>query len=306
MSLASPASRSLAGILIPAATPFSPVTGAVDAVALRRNLRTWLEAPVIGVVIGGSTGEAVFLEDDERNALLEAAREVVPESRWLVAGTGGESTPGTIRRSREAADLGADALLVQPPAFYRGGMTAERLRAHYEAVADAVQIPVLVYQVPLRFSTLDLDDDLVVALAQHPNIVGMKDSRGDLARVTHLARETPDDFQILVGTGAKLLASLDEGAVGAILGVANVAGGIAAELVSAWQAGDRPRATQLQEVLAPLHDGIVGALGVAGVKSGMDALGMVGGAPRLPLTPLAAAGQDQVRALLAAAGLLVP
>ncbi len=306
MSSASPASRSLAGILIPAATPFSSVTGAVDPVALGRNLRAWLDAPVIGVVIGGSTGEAVFLEDDERTALLEAAREIVPTSRWLIAGTGGESTPGTIRRSREAADLGADALLIQPPAFYRGGMTSERLRAHYEAVADAVQIPVLIYQVPLRFSTLDLDDDLVVALAGHPNILGMKDSRGDLARVTHLARETPDDFQLLVGTGAKLLASLEEGAVGAILGVANVAGAIAAELVAAWEAGDQPRAIRLQETLAPLHDGIVGALGVAGVKAGLDALGMVGGAPRLPLTPLDAGGQDRVRTLLEEAGLRVP
>jgi 4-hydroxy-2-oxoglutarate aldolase len=299
-----PASRSLAGILIPAATPYARGSGDADPVALKANLRIWLEAPVIGVVIGGSTGEAVMLEDAERDALLAAAREVVPPSRWLVAGTGGESTPGTIRRSREAVALGADALLIQPPAFYKGAMNQDRLRAHYEAVADAVSVPVIVYQVPLRFSTLDLDDGLIATLAQHPNILGMKDSRGDLDRVARIAQDTPDTFQLLVGTGAKLLASLERGAVGAILGVANVAADLSAQLVRAWEAGDHDRAAALQEVLAPLHDGIVGALGVAGVKAGMDALGMQGGAPRLPLTPLSAEGVAQVRTLLGSAGLL--
>jgi len=304
MSPKDPSSRSLAGILIPAATPYSPATGDVDPAALRQNLRTWMEAPVIGVVIGGSTGEAVMLEDEERDALLEAAREVVPSSRWLVAGTGGESTPGTIRRSREAAARGADALLVQPPAFYKGAMNAERLRAHYEAVADAVSVPVIVYQVPLRFSTLDLEDGLIATLAKHPNILGMKDSRGDLDRVARIAQDTPEAFQLLVGTGAKLLDSLERGAVGAILGVANVAADLSARLVLAWEAGDRSQAQALQEALAPLHDGIVGALGVAGVKAGMDALGMVGGVPRLPLTPLGPEGGSQVRALLGGAGLV--
>lgn len=297
---------SLGGVLLPAATPFDPVTGEVDPVAFRANLRTWLAHPLRGVVVGGSTGEAVLLDEDERLLLLEAARGVVPGDRLLVAGTGAESTRATIRLTRAAAERGADAVLVQPPAFYRGAMSDDRLLVHYRAVADASPVPVIVYQVPLRFSTLELGTGLVGELARHGNVAGIKDSRGDLALVGDLANATPPDFQILVGTGAKLYAALQVGAVGGILGVANLVPGACAGIVEAASREEGRMAGRLQERVAPLHNGIVGALGVSGVKKALDLLGMHGGDPRPPLAPLPASGEAAVRALLEEADLPLP
>lgn len=296
---------SLEGVLIPAATPFDPVTGDLDRAALRANLRSWLAHPVRGVVMGGSTGEAVFLDDAERLAVLEDARDVVPSDRLLVAGTGAESTRATIQRTLEAAERGADAVLVQPPAFYRSAMTPERLRVHYLALADVSPVPVILYQVPLRFSTLEFETGLVVELAGHENIVGMKDSRGSLELLGDIARSAPADFQLLVGTGAKLLAALEIGAVGGILGVANLAPAESAGIVRAASEGDAATAGRLQELVAPLHDGVVGGFGVPGVKRAMDLLGMHGGPPRPPLAPLGAEAEAKVRHLLEDAGLLL-
>ncbi len=300
-----PQTIDLSGVLIPAASPFSSGTGDLDPVALRANLRRWLDTPVRGIVIGGSTGEAVLLEREERRAGLEAARGVVPEDRLLVAGTGAESTRATVRLTTEAVEAGADAVLVQPPAFYRGAMTPEALRDHYRAVADASEIPVIVYQVPLRFSTIELPTGLLAELSEHPNIVGVKDSRGDLALLAEYVTHTREGFQVLAGNGAGFYAALEVGAVGAILGVANLVPRETAELHSAFVAGRSVEAGRIEERVAPLHREIVGGWGVPGVKFALDLLGFHGGDPRPPLRPLGAKGRERVREVLAAAGMSV-
>ncbi|TVR63366.1 MAG: dihydrodipicolinate synthase family protein [Gemmatimonadales bacterium] len=294
---------SLDGILIPAATPFDPVTGDVEIVNLRTNVRAWLEHPILGIVLGGSTGEAVFLERDERRALLAGVRAVIPDDRLMVAGTGAESTRGTVALTRDAAEAGADAVLVQPPAYYRGAMTPEVLRRHYHAVADASPIPVILYQVPLRFSTVEFSTGLVAELSEHPNIIGIKDSRGDLAALSDLIIHSRDGFQVLVGSGAALYPSLEVGAAGGILGVANLVPGWAGELHAAFRSGDHVRAGTLQEQMGPLHKEIVAALGVPGVKFALDRLGLVGGDPRPPLAPLPEKVRPRVLAALERAGL---
>lgn len=293
----------LSGVLIPAVTPFSAGSGDPDLVALRANLRRWMETPVRGVVIGGSTGEAVLLEREERRAVLDAARGVLPEGRLLVAGTGAESTRATIRLTREAVEAGADAVLVQPPAFYRGAMTPEALRDHYVAVADAAEVPVVVYQVPLRFSTLELPTGLLAELSEHPNIVGVKDSRGDLTLLAEYVTHTREGFQVLVGNGAGFYAALEVGAVGAILGVANLVPQETSELHSTFLAGRTVEAGRIQEKVAPLHREIVGGWGVPGVKFALDLLGFHGGDPRLPLRPLTEKGRARVHEVLADAGM---
>jgi len=294
----------LNGVLIPAVTPFDPVTGDVDLVAMRANVRAWLDTRVLGVVIGGSTGEAVYLDREERRALLAAARDVIPAERLLVAGTGAESTRATLALTRDAAEAGADAVLVMPPAFYKGAMTPEVLRAHYTAVADDSPVPVIVYQVPLRFSTLDLTTGLVAELSRHENVVAIKDSRGDLELVGALVEQCADDFQVLVGNGALLYASLELGAVGGVLGVANLAPSETAALIRAFGEEDAAGAGRLQEVVGPVHKEVVAALGVPGVKAGLDLLGLHGGAPRPPLRPLPDAERGTVEASLERAGLL--
>lgn len=285
-----------------AATPFDPVTGEVDLVSFRANARWWLEQGVRGIVAAGSTGEAVFLDDDERRTLVEGLRSVVPDDRLLVAGTGAESTRGTVQLTREAADAGADAVLVMPPAFFREAMTPDVLRIHFETVADASPVPVVLYQVPLRFGTLDLATGLIGALARHERIIGLKDSRGDLELVAELVERCPPDFQVLVGSGAHLYASLELGAIGGILGVGNLLPGACASLVSAFGKGDHSLAGRLQERIGPVHSEVVSRFGVAGVKAGLDHLGRVGGSPRPPLQPVAGEDREHIGKILDRSG----
>ena len=294
----------LSGVHVPVTTPFDPVTGEVDVVGLRSNLRSLLEHPVRGIVMAGSTGEAVYLDEDERAELLEAARAVVPSDRLLVAGTGAESTRATIRLCAAAAEAGADAVLVMPPAFYKGQMTPAVLAEHYRRVADASPLPLVVYQVPLRFSTLDLATGLVAELSRHENVVGIKDSRGDLALVGELVDQTGGSFQVLVGNGALLYAALEMGAVGGVLGVANLAPEMSAALCTAFEDGRTAEAGRLQEKVGPVHKRVVGALGVPGVKAGLDLLDLRGGDPRPPLRPLPEKEREEVRKALEGAGLL--
>ncbi len=293
----------LSGVLVPCTTPFDPVTGDVDLVGFRATVRSFMAHPVRGIVVGGSTGEAVLLDEEERVLLLEGARDLVPADRLVVAGTGAESTRTTIRRCKESAGTGADAVLVQPPAFYRGAMTDAALLEHYRAVAAASPIPVILYQVPLRMSTLELSTDLVAGLAKIANVVGIKDSRGSLELVGELVGRTPDAFQVLVGSGAALYGGLELGAVGGILGVANLAPGPAAAIHAAHKAGDSAEAGRIQEAVAPVHTEIVAAMGVPGVKVALDLLGLRGGDPRLPLRPLPDGKREDVASVLARGGL---
>jgi 4-hydroxy-2-oxoglutarate aldolase len=294
----------LSGVLIPAATPFDPGSGELDVEAFGANLARWLQAPVRGIVIGGSTGEAVLLDREERAALLDRAREEVPEGHLLIAGTGAESTRETLRLTRDAAERGVDAVLVQPPAYYKGQMTPGVLRDHYRAVADAAPVPVILYQVPLRFSTVELATGLVAELSTHENVVGIKDSRGDLEVLGGLVSSVREGFQVLVGSGANFYASLELGAVGGILGVANL---LPAETVSIHQAfaeGRGAEAGRAQEVVGPVHNRVVARLGVPGVKAGLDVLGLHGGPPRPPLRPLDEDDMGVVRDALERAGAL--
>jgi 4-hydroxy-2-oxoglutarate aldolase len=293
----------LSGTFLPVTTPFDPVTGDIDVVAFRANLRHWFQSPISGILVSGSTGESVLLDDEERMTLLEAAADVVPDDALLIAGTGSESTRHTIRLTRQAAEAGADVVLVSPPAYYRGAMSPAVLARHYRAVADESPVPMLIYQVPLRLSTLDLPTGLVEELSQHPNIVGIKDSRGKLELVGELVEQTGDDFQVLVGSGALLYGALETGAVGGIVAVGLLAPAEAAAISAAFEAGRTADAGGIQERITPVHQQIVGGMGVPGVKAALDLLGLHGGAPRPPLEP-ANAVIEEIRTILATAGLL--
>lgn len=294
----------LRGTFLPVTTPFDPVTGEVDVVAFRANLRGWFAHPIRGVLVAGSTGEAVYLDEGELADLLEAARDVVPADRLVLVGTGAESTRATIKKTKRAAEAGADAVLVKPPAFYKAAMTPEALARHYRAVADASPIPVIVYQVPLRLSTLELPTGLVAELSKHPNIVGIKDSRGSLDLVGELVEQCADGFQVVVGAGHVLYGGLEVGAVGGIVAVGLMAPAEAAEVSVAFFEGRKADAGRVQERIAPVHTGIVGGMGVPGIKAAMDLLGMRGGAPRPPLLPVGEPRRGEIRGVLEAAGLL--
>jgi len=296
----------LRGTFLPVTTPFDAVTGDVDAVAFRADLRHWLQSPVVGVLVAGTTGEAVLLDDTERASLVEAARDVVSDGRVLIAGVGAESTRQTLAQARAAADAGADAVLVSPPAYFKGAMTPEALAAHFRAVADGSPVPVLVYQVPLRMSTIDMPSGLIGELSRHPNIAGIKDSRGKLELIGELVEATAEDFQVLVGSGAHLYGALEIGAAGGIVAVGLLATDAAAEISVAWREGRKADAGRLQERIAPVHQQIIAGMGVPGVKAALDLLGLHGGAPRPPLLPFPEARVAEVRSVLAEADLLSP
>lgn len=298
------AALNLSGVLAPVATAFDPVTGDLDVVSHRANMRRWMASPLRGVVVAGSTGEAVLLDDEELGLLVESSRPLVPDDRLMVVGTGAESTRATIRRTAAAAEGGADAVLVKPPAYYRGEMTPEVLRTHFQAVADASPVPVILYQVPLRFATVELATGLVAELSEHENIAGIKDSRGDLDLVAKLLEAVRGDFQVLVGDGSRFYGALEVGAVGGILAVANLAPEETAEIHEAVQAQRGSAAGGVQERIAPLHTDIVGRRGIPGVKAALELLGYQVGPPRAPLPPLPGRERDRVQAVLQHAGLL--
>ena len=296
-------SLDLSGVFIPCTTPFSSVTGEIDITALRINFKTWLTHSIKGIVVGGSTGEALLLDENERTLIITTARDLISDERLLIAGTGAESTRTTIRYCKLAAGCGADAVLVQPPAFYRGAMTDSVLLDHYLAVAKASPVPVIVYQVPLHLNTIEFSSKLLTDLSSLENIVGMKDSRGKLDIVGEIVSKTRDDFQILVGSGAIFYGGLELGAVGGILAVACLAPGPSVAIHKFFKAGNFAEAGRIQEIIGPVHKKIVGSMGVPGVKAAMDFIGLQGGKPRPPLRPSPGPSRDKILEVLESAGL---
>lgn len=294
---------SFSGVIAPVVTPFDATTGDLAPDALRGNLRAHLAHGIAGVLLCGSTGEAALLDESERDRLVEWARPLVTKDQWLLVGVGGESTRHTIARAKRAAERGADAVLVVAPHYYSNAMTVDALGAHYRAVADASPVPVLLYNIP-KYMHFALDAGLVRELSAHANIVGIKDSSGDLDLLRGYLASQGDGFTVLTGNGGTFLRALESGASGGILAVSLLAGELSVAVWRAFQAGDRARATALQARLTPLSNEIVGGMGVPGVKAAMDLAGggLTGGAPRSPLVPASAAQRQRIAALFEAAG----
>jgi dihydrodipicolinate synthase/N-acetylneuraminate lyase len=291
----------LHGIFGPVVTPFDE-NGDVDGAAVASNIRAHLAAGLHGIVLAGSTGEAALLDEGERVRLVDLARQEIHGDRLLIVGTGAESTRGVIARNRDVADRGADAVLVVAPHYYGGAMTNEALRAHYTRIADESPVPVLIYTIP-KYMHFAVPPELVCELAEHQNIVGMKDSAGDAALFSRYLEAKSDSFQVLTGSAGLLTEALRMGADGAVLAAALFAPALALDVRAAVHDGDVARTDAAQARLAPLGARIVGAMGVPGVKAALDAVGLRGGEPRSPLPPLDTLLRGELQQLLAAAGL---
>lgn len=296
--------RQLGGVLAPIVTTFDAESGELAPIPFRANVRAHMQAGLSGVVVAGSTGEAPLLDEDERARLVEWARPIVPEDRWLIAGVGGESTRRTIGRARDAAERGADAVLVVAPHYYGSAMTPEALATHFRRVADESPLPVLLYNIP-KYAHFTLDPGLVAELARHENIVGIKDSAGDLKQLGAYLAAQSDRFTVLTGHGGGLYPALEMGARGGILAVALFAASLAVDVCAAFASGEKGRAGRAQERLTPLAKGVVAELGVAAVKAAMDAVGLTGGPVRPPLLPLRAAARARVEQLVRDARLTI-
>jgi 4-hydroxy-2-oxoglutarate aldolase len=289
--------RILEGVLAPVTTPFDP-SGAVALGPAVENAKRLLEQGLAGLVSGGSTGEAPLLEADEQRRLVAALRPVVPRDRWLIAGTGAESTRATIALTQAAAAEGADAVLVRPPGYYSPALDADAVGAHFQAVADASPIPVLLYNIP-KYTHFPLPVSLLQRLAAHRNVIGIKDSSGDRANLAAY-REAVPAWTVLVGSGSLLLYALELGCAGGICGVACYAAPLAVQVIAAFRRNDRDQAATLQTRLGTLDKEIVSRHGPSGIKVAMEIVGLYGGPVRAPLAELAAPDRQRIAGLLAA------
>jgi 4-hydroxy-2-oxoglutarate aldolase len=274
----------LAGVYPALTTPFA-ADGSVSLGDMKYNIERYNSTGLAGYVVLGSTGESVLLSRAEGDAVLATVKETAGQGKRLIAGTGAESTAETIERTKRAADLGYHLALVKTPYYYKPAYKPELLIAHYRRVADASPIPILLYSVPI-FTGVTLEASEVAALAQHPNIVGIKDSSGHVMRVAEMVADTPSDFQILTGSAPTLLAGLTVGAKGAILALASALPEKCVALFELVRGGPIEKARDLQKVLLKVSRVVASEHAIAGIKFVMDQRGYRGGIPRLPLVPL--------------------
>jgi len=294
---------SLAGIFPPIPTPFK-ANEDIDFNHLRSNLERWNREPLGGYVVGGSNGEFPFLTVEERVEVVRAARQAIPRDRLLIAGSGMESARETIDLTRRMAEAGADVALVITPNYYKARMNVAALEGYFRAVADASPIPVMLYSVPAN-TGLDMPAQVVINLATHPNILGMKDSGGDVTKFGFIANETRrTGFQLVAGSAGFFLGALSVGAVGCVPALGNIAGGKLAQLLDSFKHGDIESARAIQLPLVEPNYAVTSRFGVPGLKAAMDMVGYYGGPVRSPLMPLATDEHETLRRILVKSGIL--
>ncbi len=270
----------------------------LDLVTLRRHIQRLAETGVAGYVVIGTNGEAVHLSNEERAQVIETARAAAGEHALILAGCGEQSTRATIANCQQAARSGANAALVLPPFYFKGRMDSRALTAHYRAVADSSPLPVVIYNMPASTAGLDLDATTISTLAEHPNIIGVKDSAGNMAKLAQIYSETPSRFSIFAGSAGYLLPALAVGAVGAVAALGNVFPHEVCRLQELFNAGKLEEARLLQARLAPANTAVTTTYSVPGLKAALELTAGYGGRPRLPLLPLTEQERNQLAEIL--------
>jgi dihydrodipicolinate synthase/N-acetylneuraminate lyase len=283
--------KPITGIFPPVPTTFDGA-GRFDQRSLGDNVRRWMKTGLAGVLALGSNGEAAMLDEDECDEVLDAVRNEVPSDRLLIAGTGRESTRLTAAACKRAGELGADAVLVRAPFFFKSQMSPEALFAHFSAVADASPVPVLLYNLP-GVTGITLTVPLVARLAEHQNIVGIKETSAELERLGQFVG-LGSEFSVLCGSAPVAYPALVSGASGAILAVANVLPDECVELFNLVQEDRYPEALEQQRRLTKLAQLVTTVHGVAGLKVALELVGFHGGPVRAPLMPLASKAREEI------------
>jgi 4-hydroxy-2-oxoglutarate aldolase len=295
-------SVSLSGIYPPIPTPFD-AEGSVAHDRLAENIAKWCATPVAGLVVLGSNGEFTYLNDQEKLEVLRTARAAIPKGKLFIAGTGCESTRSTLQLTEQAAAIGADVVVVLTPHYFRAQMDTAAMRRYFLEVAERSPLPVTIYNMPGN-TGVDITAETVIELAQHPNIVGIKDSAGNMVKLGEIIRRAPSHFQVLAGSASFLYAAMTLGAVGGVAALANIAAGQCCQLYNLAREGRHEEARQLQLRLIPPNAAVTTRFGVPGLKLALDWLGYYGGPPRSPLAPLDAVQQAALRAILIEGGIL--
>ena len=291
------------GVLLPITTPFD-AAGDVDLTGLRANIAKWNATGISGYVLLGSTGERAHLDENEYLKVIEAARAEVgprPEGLTFIAGAGQQSTRGTINEIKRVSEaVTVDAFLVITPHFYRPSITQQALIAHYQSIADASPVPVILYSMP-ALTGIKIEPETAARLSEHDNIVGIKDSSADLDGLRETIKLVQKDFAVLTGNGTVLNQALSAGACGGILAVGCVAPEVCLAIDHAVQSGDTATASMLQAKLTPLAEAVTIRFGIGGLKSALDMKGYVGGTVRAPLRTPDNEAREEIRRCLDAA-----
>ena len=290
------------GTYAPIPTPFN-AGGEIDWKALQDNLRWWGQTPLQGIVFGGTNGEAALLDHDEKVKAFAFTRENLPAEKAVIVGTGCESARATDNLNRAAADGGADAVLILNPSYFKGNLSDEVLHNYYLHVAENSTLPVILYNMP-RNTGLNLSAKLVCSLSTHPNIVGLKDSSGNIVQLGEVINDCGADFSVLAGSAGIMLPALLLGASGGILALANIMPEECVSITTLYKEGKLERAKDLQLSLLEINYAVTVRWGVAGLKAALDMLGHYGGPPRLPLLPLNDTEKEQLADIMKQCGLL--
>lgn len=295
----------LAGLFIPIVTPFDESTGEIAPIHFRANIRKWLDEPIDGFVLFGSNGEGALLDEDEKIKLTAFARELIPPGIPLVTGISAESTRAVAAEARRLAREGAEFLLVSPPAYFGSTLNPSSLADHFKRAADESPIPIIVYHIPKNTHVV-IEPGLMAEIVRHPNVVGLKDSSGDIKRFADYSNTCEKRCRLFIGSGALLYTALELGAVGGIVGIGQFAPRLTAQIIKKFRAGDATGAGTAQQRLVPVHKEIVAAHGAVGSKAALDLVGYTGGLPRPPLRPLSEKERRRVAQVLQEAGVVTP
>lgn len=285
----------LSGVMPPITTPFQNGKLALDE--LRNNFQKWNKTGLSGYLVLGSNGEAVYLNENERTRVIETSRESIPKSKIMMVGTGMESTQETIRFTNQVAKMGGDCALVVTPFYFKGSMKPQILYDHFIAVAESSRIGILIYNVP-QFTGINLEPEWVAKLSEHPNIIGIKDSSGNVGQLTEIIHLSKKGFAVFVGAAPVLFPALCVGAAGGILAVANAAPQECVQIQDLFDKGKMKEARALQNRLTPLAKGVTTKYGIGGLKMAMDLKGYFGGNPRPPLKRPGKEVEDELRRLI--------
>ena len=298
-----PQSKRFSGIYAPIATVFTP-ENVIDWQAMEENISFYNKTSLAGLVVLGSNGEFALLSHQEKVELISFTREKLSAEKHLIAGTGCESAIETIELSKEAAAAGAEAALVITPWYYKGSYTEAVLAKHFETIADALPIPLMLYNMP-RNTGINITAQLAIKLSGHDNIVGVKDSGGDIVQISNIIGNTPDDFAVFAGSGSFLMATILAGGSGGTLAIANVMPEQCVELFNLCNEGKIEEARRLQQTLMQPNAAVTSGFGIPGLKKALELIGLYGGAPRLPLLPLDEAGSTKLAQILRDAGVKI-
>jgi len=285
----------LSGVMPPITTPFQD--GKLASDKLKNNFQKWNKTGLSGYLVLGSNGEAVYLNEKEKIKVVEIARASIPRSKFMVVGTGMESTQETICFTNQVAKIGANFALVVTPSYFKGLMKPQILYDHFIAVAESSRIGILIYNVP-QFTGINLEPEWVAKLSGHSNIVGIKDSSGNIGQLSEIIHLSQKGFAVFVGSAPVFFPALCVGAVGGILAVANVVPQEWVRIQSLFNQGKMNQAKALQSQLTPLAKAVTTKYGIGGLKMAMDLTGYFGGNPRLPLKRPGKEVEEELKRLL--------